>query len=522
MPVRLSTRSGSCDTIFGRFVTGRWPRLVCNPEEERDDPERVAGVAVEYRARAHVMRWLLAAVALILAAACTGGDRPAPVLPPVSVPTPASVLPPVSVPTPAPVPTPGPTAIPAAVASAVAQIESLFERGVISRQAADIHICNLLGGADCAPPGSEIDISPTPLPPLVYDRIVEPDPVTIATEPVILGVVRHDYATATTSSRRIVELDDGSFHAVWWDGARIVGRSATDGRTFGPAIRLNNIAAATGVSMAADGDTLHIVYADAQGVCAFGRSGPDLLHLDERQTMYCSETLLTVQWPSVAIAPDGFPWIVFRSNIVVDGQETFPVFVLPSDSSGWSQPLLISTAEQQATSGVGSTGAVFFPGGRALILHTGRALYSSTIDGQHQTVASDYIGDGTHGFSGVVIGERLYVAYTTVSFGVALRTFTWTEGWSEPAPLPSAYQRSLGLIDVAGEPIVVGYDGERLWWYTDGVVHSGPELTLTSSIMYLATPERARGITMMWQDGVRPGIGEVGAIYIVSTRVTAD
>lgn len=37
------------DTIIRRLVGGRWPKLVCNHEEERYDPERVTGVAVEYR-----------------------------------------------------------------------------------------------------------------------------------------------------------------------------------------------------------------------------------------------------------------------------------------------------------------------------------------------------------------------------------------------------------------------------------------------------------------------------------------
>jgi hypothetical protein len=417
-------------------------------------------------------------------------------------------------PTPAPA-TQAPPAIPAAVASEVAEIESLVTRGIITREAADIHICNLLRGEDCAPPGGEIDAARTRLPRIPYDQIVDPEAVTMAAEPVALGAVRHYYATATTSSRRIVEMDDRSLHAVWWDGGNIVGRSALDGLTFGPAMQLNHIAAATGVSMAAAGGTLHVVYADARGICAFGRFGPDLLHLHEPETIYCSDTAFTVQWPAVAIAPDGFPWIVFRSDVVADGHKSFPVFVLSSDSRGWSRPFLISTTEQQVTGGAGTTGAVFFPGGRPLVLHTGKALYASTLNGQHQVVADNYVGDGTHGFSGVVIRDRLHVAYTTGGFGAALRSFTWSDGWSEPTPLPDAFQRSLGLIDVAGTPVVVGYDKRRMWWYIDGDVYPGPKLALASTIMYLATPERGTGIMLMWQDGVRPGTVDVGGIFFL-------
>lgn len=37
------------DTIIRRLMGGRWPKIVCNHEEERYDPEKVTGVAVEYR-----------------------------------------------------------------------------------------------------------------------------------------------------------------------------------------------------------------------------------------------------------------------------------------------------------------------------------------------------------------------------------------------------------------------------------------------------------------------------------------
>jgi len=432
----------------------------------------------------------------------TPGTTPVPSATPtpvVATPTPSA--------TPAPA-TPAPTAIPAALTDVVADIESLVERGLLTREVADIHICLLSKRRDCLPPEREIDIGGQP----VHDQIIAPEPVTLTALPTVLGVVRHDYATATTSSRRIVELDDGSIHTVWWVGEHIVGRSAPDGRTFGPAIRISHIGAATGASMAATGGRVYVVYADSHGKCAFLRTGSDLLQLDEPRSVYCSDTAFTVQWPAINIAPSGKMWIVFRSGAVtIDGQTRFTVYVIRSGR----EPMAISTAEQEATSGAGTTGAVFFPGGRALVLHTGSALYASTLDDQHQIVAENYVGDGTHGFSGVVIGERLWVAYTTMDVGVEMRAFTWAEGWSEPTVLPQAERRSLGLIDIGGEPVIIGHDGASLWWYSDGIVHAGMKLTLLSSLMYLATPERSTGITIMWQDGVRPGTVDVGEIFFL-------
>jgi hypothetical protein len=43
------TRSDERDTIIRRLGGHRWPRPVCDHEEKRYDPERITGVAVEYR-----------------------------------------------------------------------------------------------------------------------------------------------------------------------------------------------------------------------------------------------------------------------------------------------------------------------------------------------------------------------------------------------------------------------------------------------------------------------------------------
>ena len=337
---------------------------------------------------------------------------------------------------------------------------------------------------------------------------------------VLVGESTHGYALAYSPARRVFEGDDGSLHVFFYDGQYIVVSSMNDGETFGPPTQVSHVPLpASGFSVAGGDGFFLVAYMDPTANAVVSPTlhlrrvdrSRRLLTVREPSPGLQSDSSSAFQAPSVSLAPDGIPWIVFREDR--GSGDGFPVFVVQAktaEGTSWNDPVQVSNAEQVDDSSAGTSGAIYWPGTEPVIIHGGAtALHASvhTRDGwQPYVVDSKYTG--VHGFSGVVVGDTLHLAYIVVG-ELRLIRYTPNAGWSEPVPIGVASSHSVTMSTVNGVPTVFGYDaGQGIIWYRTLEMEDSAIIASIrpDAIQYAwtASPTEASGIIAVWVEGSEP------------------
>jgi len=240
----------------------------------------------------------------------------------------------------------------------------------------------------------------------------------------------------------------------------------------------------------------------------------DGLDVQKLSTVAESSIESSFQAPFIAMSPTESPWIVFRAK----RGAKFPLFVVrasASDGTEWDEPIAISNAEQIADSSAGTSGAIYWPGyfenTDPVIVQGGATALHATVlhrnrDWQSYVLDSKYTG--VHGFSGVVVGDTLHLAYIVVG-ELRLIRYTPNAGWSEPVPIGVASSHSVTMSTVNGVPTVFGYDaGQGIIWYRTLEMEDSAIIASIrpDAIQYAwtASPTEASGIIAVWVEGSEP------------------
>ncbi len=332
---------------------------------------------------------------------------------------------------------------------------------------------------------------------------------------VLVGESANAYALAYSPARRVFESGDGSLHVFFFDGQNIVVSSMSDGETFGPPLQVSHVPVPSSGFSVARGDGFFLVaYMDPTANAVVSPTlylrrvdlSEGSLTLREPSPVRQSDSSTDFQAPFVALAPDGTPWIVFRTDR--GSGAGFPVFAVrarTAEGTSWEDPIQVSSPEQIDNSSAGTSGAIYWPGTEPMIVQGGSTvLHASfrTDDGWQPYVVDDEY-TGVHGFSGVVIGDTLHLAYV-VAAELRLIRYTASAGWSEPVDVGRATTHSVAMSAVDGVPTVLGYDprrGEGLWYRTTAM----DERAIIASIQrddilyaWTTSPSDASQIIVAW------------------------
>lgn len=348
------------------------------------------------------------------------------------------------------------------------------------------------------------------------------------------GASTHAYAYAFSPTRHMVEWPIGWLRVFYYNGTDIHMATVRHGKLVGPPQRVNHCPNAPGFSITLVDDILYLVYSDGNHIAAFlrtaTRQGTTLRFTDPRQII-AGKASFSVQCVSVAMSPEKRLTLVYRGT--EGSPNRFPVYIMQANDrlgTQWGEPILVSspTQYQRSAGYAGTSGTVFWPGGQMVVILSGDILYANfrTPGGGWRVHEIDAEYNGTHDWSGTVVGETLYVAYRGVSGPGKVSgwlktggTMRWIQynpntGWSAPhdTNAPAAVHSSAMGIGPDGIPLVFGYDDQEGIRYTKATTnetaiahHIAPRPNFAVSGCWLAVPERfVSSLSCGWVEGSSP------------------
>lgn len=334
----------------------------------------------------------------------------------------------------------------------------------------------------------------------------------------VVGTSAHPYVFAFSPSRHIIEWPAEWWRVFYYDGMHVMAATVHNHRLVGPPQRISQGTVAPGFSITLSGDTLYLVYSGPSDITAYLRTATldgNTLSFTEARPVVSGQSSFSVQCPSVAMSPDGHLTVVYRS--IVGAPNRMPVYIVQAtDRAGttWGAPIEVTTPEQRAGSGAGTSGAAFWPGGQLTVLLATDILYANTRTPEGWTVHRidpDY--HGTHDFSGALLHDTLYVSYradfSTTGADGFMRWIAYhpSTGWSSPHDLAGAPQHSTAMgLDPEGTPVVFGVDQTNRWlWHSVGMAGATETVRTIGPrrfrLSWLAVPEQFRSaLACAWVD----------------------
>lgn len=389
------------------------------------------------------------------------------------------------------------------------------------------HQCKQAGGRNCVPRIASLSqpSKPTPLGKTRTSANVENDlndQGAVVTDRILVGNSSHGYGLAYSPARHVFEGEDGDLYVFFYDGKYIQGRVIANGEVVGPLIQVSHAQIPGAGFSVVQGDGFFLVaYADPTSNAVISPTlyvrrvylSDGVWVLRDPSPVSIAVSSMEFQAPCIAIAPDGLPWIVFRSDR--GGGSGFPVSVVRAKNilgTSWDDPVEVSSFGQISTSAAGTSGAIYWPGGETVVIQGGSRILHASIN--TESVWQPYVVDdeytGIHGFSGVVIGDTLYLAYIATT-EIRLITYIAGIGWSNHVYIAEGSSHSVSLSNVDGVPTVFGYDPsplegtDGLFWYRTLKMNERIPVSVVhrDNILYAwtASPEKGSRVIIAWVEG---------------------
>ena len=359
------------------------------------------------------------------------------------------------------------------------------------------------------------------------DRLTPPPQQSKASKILVAESVA-SYALAYTPSRHVFETDDGSLYIFFFDGDHVIARVADPNGKLGPSSLVSHVPVAQVFSAVMVGERFYVAYTDRNQMNLYLRSIrwlDETTVLDEPLTLRSDVRSFSLQGPSLGVAPDSGLWVIYRDNPGPEKLIVFAIRALGGDERSWGEPEQISTGAHVADSFYGTSGAVFWPGGEPLIVHSGESALNAAVltDGRwnHAVIDDEYTG--VHDFAGVVDAQGvLHLVYMVGCSDLeeVLATFKFDgcearwirydadSRWSDAVSIGPAAIHSLSIGIVGGIPVVFAYDGKEALWYAPVTTIERVEIAhfVEKEILYTwtAVPAESDGIVAAWVEGERP------------------
>jgi hypothetical protein len=261
---------------------------------------------------------------------------------------------------------------------------------------------------------------------------------------VLVSRVGHPYALAYHPQHHLLFRPGDGWYALFFEANDGVLAYSRDGAAFSPGQAVAQGPIATGLSLYQLGGKLYLLYTDSnetkvylQPVTASGGA----VQAAEPILVRAGDKAFSAKVPNLAFDAEGRPWVVFRSYESTRSGANVDIWAVHATDSSmreWTEPVRISSDEESARGGAGTSGAPAFVGEGLVIVFD--------IDGEMAGYSGDYRAveemrsetagrfQGTHDYMLISDGERAHLAYhrpTESGQVMAYRYWTPGGGWSE-------------------------------------------------------------------------------------------
>ncbi len=260
----------------------------------------------------------------------------------------------------------------------------------------------------------------------------------------LVSRVGHPYALAYHPQHHLLYRPGDGWYALFFEGNDGVLAYSRDGTTFSLGEAVTQGPIAPGLSFYDLDGRLYLLYTDSNEMNVYLQPvtvSEGVVQAAETILVWTGDRAFSAKVPTLAVDSEGRPWVVFRSyegtpsGAIVD---IWAVHATDASMREWTEPARISSDEESARGGAGTSGAPAFVGEGLVIVFD--------IDGEMAGYSGDYRAVeqlksetaggflGTHDYMLISDGERAHLAYHRPVESRQLMSYRyWTPagGWSE-------------------------------------------------------------------------------------------